>query len=329
MGRAELNDGGATTGSGEAMNVELVTTITSDGLYLNGALRKPADGQSSQLGVDVVVFHHGVAGNFYKRSFIDRIGDELLAAGCAVLRVNNRGHDIAYNPARVATAGYAQTVADRREHGPLGAAYEVVEESLLDWRAWIDFGESAGYRRIALWGHSLGAVKTIYYLANETDDRVRCAVASSPPRQRYSAYLATNKADELTANMERAKQLIESGEPTALMRVSVPNPNVFTARGYVDKYGPEERCDIFKYIPNVRLPMLITLGSLEGATADSADALPMYGVAAELARAVAPKPNLQFNLIDGADHFYTGRVPALWAVAQSWLRRVAAPEAVR
>jgi pimeloyl-ACP methyl ester carboxylesterase len=313
----------------DSVNVEIVSVTTSDGLRLDGAWRKPESGQAPRLGVDVVIFHHGVAGNFYNPSFVDRLGDELLAAGCAVLRVNNRGHDIAYNATRVGVGDYAQTLASRRERGPQGAAYEIVDESRLDWRAWVDFAESAGYRNIVVWGHSLGAVKTIYYCATEPDERVRCAVASSPPRQRYSAYLTTSRADEVRANVDRATQLIESGEPNSLLHVTVPNPNVFTARTYIDKYGPQERYDIYKHLSNVRLPMLLTLGGLEGATPDSGDALSMYGNAAELASTAASKANLRFDLIEGADHFYTGRVPALWEVARGWLEQVGSAEPAR
>ena len=310
------------------MIVDLVSVDTSDGVRLNGALRTPEAGKTASLGVDIVIFHHGVAGNFYNPSFLDTIGDNLLAQGCAVLRVNNRGHDITYNPTRRGPANYAQTLAQRRDDGPLGAAYEVVDESRMDLRAWVGFAEAAGYKRIALWGHSLGAVKVIYYLANEADERIRCAIASSPPRQRYSAYMATSKADEIKANMDRANKAIESGEPGAMMRVTVPNPNVFTARTYVDKYGPAERYDAAKHLPKVKLPMLLTLGSLEGDTADSGDALSMYGWAKELTPLAESQANLQFNLVDGADHFYSGKVPELWAVAGRWFERVASPQPV-
>lgn len=309
------------------MNVDLVNTQTSDGVVLSGAWRRPT--ASPALGVDAVIMHHGVGGNFYNPSFLDTVGDRLLAEGCAVLRVNNRGHDIAYNPSRADSANYAQTLASRRDRGPLGAAYEIVDESRLDWRAWIDFAEAAGYQRIAVWGHSLGAVKTIYYCANEVDARVRCAIASSPPRQRYRAYLTTPKADEFLANMRRSDDLIEAGEPHGLMSVNVPNPNVFTAATYVDKYGPAERYDIYKHLPNVHLPMLLTLGGEEGATPDSGDALSMWGNAQDLRASADAQANLTFNLIDGGDHFYTGHVADLWEVARAWLARVGAAEAVR
>jgi hypothetical protein len=44
---------------------------------------------------------------------------------------------------------------------------------------WLDFAERGGYRNVARWGHSLGAVKTIYYLAQVPEQRAACAITAS------------------------------------------------------------------------------------------------------------------------------------------------------
>lgn len=95
----------------------------------------------------------------------DEYGEALLARGCAVLRVNCRGHDPV---CRALVFG---------EYKKMGAAYEDMEGCLEDWAAWIEFAQAAGYRRIGLWGHSLGATKSIYYMAVRKDPRVRRVVA--------------------------------------------------------------------------------------------------------------------------------------------------------
>jgi hypothetical protein len=46
------------------MIVDLIYVTTHDGVRLDGTWRKPHLEQASQLGVDVVIFHHGVGGNF-------------------------------------------------------------------------------------------------------------------------------------------------------------------------------------------------------------------------------------------------------------------------
>jgi alpha-beta hydrolase superfamily lysophospholipase len=287
------------------MNVELVRAVTADGVQLTGALRQPAPGAEARLPVDVVIMHHGVGGNFYNEHFQDRMAEALLERGCAVLRVNNRGHDLAYNsPA-----------------GRLGAAFEMVDDCRHDWTAWIDLAEARGYRRIGLWGHSLGAVKTIYFLATRGDARVVRAIASSPPRFSYSAYAARSDGALFLADYERARQMIDAGAPYDLLAVDIPTSVVLTARTYVDKYGPDERYDILKHLPAVSIPLLVTIGGEEGARPDSPDRFPFGGLAAQVAALSARVPGLTFELIPGADHFYTGTTDALWAAVERWLAR--------
>src|SRR5687767_3884524 len=116
------------------MVVNIVSVETGDGVHLDGILREPQQRGVPRLGIDAVIFHHGVGGNFYNPSFVNEIGDALLDEGCAVLRVNNRGHDLAYNSPR----------------GRQGAAFETVADCRHDWRSWLDFAAGLGYERIAL-----------------------------------------------------------------------------------------------------------------------------------------------------------------------------------
>jgi pimeloyl-ACP methyl ester carboxylesterase len=283
------------------MQVELVNTLTADGVRRDGALRRPPAGAPAALGLDLVICHHGVSGNFYNPSFFDPIGDALLAEGCAVLRANSRGHDRLFQgPA-----------------GLLGAAAECVDDARLDWRAWLDLAESAGFRRVALWGHSLGAVKTIYTLGTGPDPRVVCAIASSPPRFNYETYLTS---PAFTADLDRARQLIAEGQPETLLQAQVPSPGLYTARTYLDKYGPAKRYDYVKHLPKLPVPLLLVLGGLEGGLNFAWLAEHGPSLASDL---------LTFQLIAGADHRYSGRVAELWQAARGWLERVAAPTAVR
>ena len=73
---------------------DLVRVATRDGVGLAGMLRKPKEEGASRLGVDVVLLMHGTNGNFYGPSMFWPYSGALLEEGCAVLRVNNRGHDL-------------------------------------------------------------------------------------------------------------------------------------------------------------------------------------------------------------------------------------------
>jgi pimeloyl-ACP methyl ester carboxylesterase len=285
------------------MNIELERVQTEDGILLHGALRRPSTGTSSRAGADVVILHHGVGGNFYNEHFFDPMGDCLLEGGCAVLRVNNRGHDLAYNsPA-----------------GRLGAAFESVDDCRKDWQAWINHAASLGFQRIALWGHSLGAVKTIYFLATEGDSRVVWAIATSPPQFSYSDYVSRPDGRLFTAYFDEARRLVAAGQPDAVFPVTIPTNVLLAAKTYLDKYGPEERFDIIKHLPNVRVPMLITIGAKEGAGPESPDRFSFLGLAQRVEELARTQANLSFEHIQGADHFYTGVTDQLWSAIDKWL----------
>src|SRR5260370_34686329 len=184
------------------MHVELVNVETNDGVRLDGYLRTPTvDSASIARAVDVVICHHGVGSNFYVPSFFDKMGDALVATGTAILRVSNRGHDQAYH------------LQQRR----LGAAYELIHDCRQDFSAWLDFATARGFRRIALWGHSLGAVKTIYFLSVAPDPRVVCAIASSPPRFGHQAYVSSPHGARFKADLDHAQHLLDTGQPHALI----------------------------------------------------------------------------------------------------------------
>lgn len=92
-----------------------------------------------------------------------------------------------------------------------------------------------------------------------------------------------------------------------------------TARVYVDKYGPAERYDILKHLPNVRTPSLVTIGGEEGIYEDRPDRFAFGGLAEQVAALAERSPTLTFELVPGADHAYTNRTDQLWAVVERWL----------
>jgi pimeloyl-ACP methyl ester carboxylesterase len=290
---------------GATMIVDLVHVNTRDGMRLDGTWRKPHPEQASELGVDVVIFHHGVAGNFYSPGMFDQYSEALLDGGCAVLRVNNRGHD----PISRAVVG------ERVKR--LGAAYEDMDDCRHDWEAWVDFVHAAGYRRIGLWGHSLGATKSIYYMATQHDPRVTCVVAGSPPRFSYAAFAALAEGEAFTHLASQAQQHIDRGHPETLIDAAYPIPLLVTAEVFIQKYGPEEKYDILQQIPHVQCPLLVMVGTAEAQTMMAFQGLPP--LLEELAGAMA---HVTFAAIPGADHAYTHQRDYVWGVVNRWLEKV-------
>jgi pimeloyl-ACP methyl ester carboxylesterase len=287
------------------MMVDLVNVATHDGIRLDGTWRRPPLDNGSQFGVDVVIFHHGVGGNFYGPGMFEQYSNALLEQGCAVLRVNNRGHD------QISRA----VVGDGAKR--LGAAYEDMDDCRYDWEAWVDFAATAGYQRIGLWGHSLGATKSIYYMATNRDPRVACVVAGSPPRFSYAAFAALEEGEAFKQVALQAQQHINRGHPETLIDTLYPIPLLMTAEVFIQKYGPEEKYDILKYIPNVQCPLLVMVGTAEAQTMMAFQGLPP--VLGKLAGAL---DNMTFVTIPGADHAYTHQRDYVWGVVSQWLAKV-------
>ena len=137
-----------------------------DGFRLHGALYEPAPGLPSEaFNLDAVLCLHGTGSNFYGSSLWGGLIPHLLQWNVAVLAVNTRGHD------GVSTA-----------HGNLsrrfqGSAFELVDECRFDVAGWVAWLARQGYVRIALLGHSLGALKALYSQALEPQPGVRCVLA--------------------------------------------------------------------------------------------------------------------------------------------------------
>jgi dienelactone hydrolase len=284
------------------MLVDLVQTTTRDGVRLDGAFQEPARPGSSAP-VDGFCFLHGTGGNFYGSTLFDAFAERFLQLGCAVLRANTRGHD------GISTAATAR--GGRR----LGAAYEAVDDCRHDVAAWLDWLRQRAGPRVGLLGHSLGAVKGLYALAQEPRPGAACLVGLSPPRLSYSWFCAGPEGPEFLATYALAEEHVRAGRPTALLDVQLPLPFVITAAGYVEKYGPDERYNFLKFAAGVPCPTLITFGGVE-----VEKNMAFRGSPEALEELAARQPRLRTETVAGADHFYTGVRAEAVAVVEAWLR---------
>ena len=282
--------------------VDLVQTTTRDGVRLDGTYQAPA-AVSPAVPVDAFCLVHGTGGNFYSSTLFDALAERLLELGCGVLRANTRGHD------GISTAATAK--GGRRQ----GAAYEVVDDCRHDLAAWVGWLVQRGGPRVGLLGHSLGAVKCLYALAQEPRQAVTCLVAVSPPRLSYAWFCSSPQAQHFLATFTLAEQHVERGEAAALLDVKLPLPFVITAAGFVEKYGPDERYNYLKFAAGVPCPTLVTHGSLE-----VENNMAFRGAPEALEGLKTRCPRLSAETVAGADHFYTGVREELVARVESWLR---------
>ncbi len=284
-------------------NVELVEAWTADGLRLHGALSNGATAVSEASSVDALILLSGVGSNFYGSSLMATLADAACRAGIAALRVNTRGHDMI-------------STAQTREGGRLvGAAYEIVDDCRFDVTAWIDLLAERGYKKIGLLGHSLGALKVLYSQAKQPHSAVSRVVAVSPPWLSHDAFLLGPQSHEFRSSFRRAKELAEAGQPDELFKATFPFPLVMSAATYLDKYGPESRYDLTKFVVDVAVPTCLTFGEVE---------LQSGGVAFvgidERVRGLDWNSPPVVRTIEGANHFYAGAAAELCSAVLEFLR---------
>jgi pimeloyl-ACP methyl ester carboxylesterase len=286
------------------MLVDLLRVSTADGFRLDGALQLPPDAAGRQkLPIDAALLVHGTGGSFYSSTLLTSVADGLLKLGVAVLSANTRGHDL------VSTAS---TVDGPRRQG---AAYEDMARCRQDIAAWLDLLADRGLGRVALIGHSSGAIKAVYSQAAKRHAAVERLVAISPPRLSYSHFAASSQSQAFLAQFQEAERLVREGHGERLLDVRFPLPYLVTAAGYVDKYGPDERYSIVPLARQLTVPSLFTFGSQEVATNVAFAELPEAFM--ELVQINA---QLACEVIPGGDHFYTTCRGELVACIERWLR---------
>jgi pimeloyl-ACP methyl ester carboxylesterase len=298
------------------MKIELVEATTTDELIHAGAFLEAAQPTNSVPGADVVLMMHGNSSNFYQ-PFYRYFAEELSRRGCPSLRTNNRGHDVVSRA--TGSRNLVSTVESFHAQDAqfFGTAYEKLDDCRLDWDAWITYLWKRGYRKILLWGHSRGAVKTGYYMGITNDPRVAACILASPPWFSYSRWMRSEQAALFQANLSEAQSWVDRGEPNRLIRAKVPMEYMSGAANYLDKYGPDERYNVMRYVGDIKTPVLAITGTIEVEKRFGFGGLPEA-----FAKVRESKPNLTHVSIEGGDHYYTGCQEYVLGRVLEWLREI-------
>ena len=293
------------TNTRDIMRTELVKATTSDGLRLDGSLQEPARCRATSEAPDAYLLLHGVGGTFYGGNMFDALTQPLLNQTAAVLRVNTRG------------AGAVSMFATNGGATRGGAAFEVVDQCRYDIAAWCDFLVARGYQRIALLGHSLGAIKALYATAHSRHPQVTHVIAASPPRLSYAAFQHDSRSSLFFESLRHAERLVAEGQPETIFTAKFPFPLLITAASYLDKYGPEERYNLLRFVDQITVPTLFVYGEQELATGGTAFA----GLPTALIERTTAEHDFTVDEIPDADHFYTGCYPQLAQAITAWVIR--------
>ncbi len=219
---------------------------TSDGLKTAGFLLRGTKDT-------VVVFVHGMGGNFYKQGFLYG-ARELFKKGISFFSFNTRG---------------AEIIKDFRDlegnHHLLGTAFENFEESTWDIQAAIEYLESLGYKDIHLMGHSTGCQKMLYYAYKSVDDRVKSLIHLSPAED-YEIW-KNSLGSEFEKFLSLARQMVEEGRDNEIILPLYEKTGEFWSAHRFLSFASRDNLEakMFNYeelhiFSKVKLPTMVVLG---------------------------------------------------------------------
>jgi pimeloyl-ACP methyl ester carboxylesterase len=264
-----------------------------------------------------VLYVHGLGGNGFTL-FSDDLAAALPAAGHAFVRGNMRTAEM------LRIDEFPDSGVVRRG----GGAFHRFGDCVRDLSAWMDYLESHGHRRVILFGHSLGSLKSAHYLGTTGDPRVVGLVLASTA-DLVAMHESRYTAQQRDAFATLAQRMVDEGRGDELM----PRECVMgllrqpvCAASYLDRFGAAPAWDVmdlygrgseraFTALRRVRVPTLALFGTVnETVPADRIDHA--FDV---LREATAMAPSFHTAVLDGANHFYTGYGEPLASILLTWI----------
>ncbi len=288
----------------KVMKTEFIRFTTEDQLILQGLVYSP-----DVLSRKAFLHIHGMGGNFYENRFIDVMAEHITQAQQTFLSINTRGHDIVAD---------FPIPGSEEKYRRIGNAYEKFEECIFDIKSAVDYLQKSGYEEITLCGHSLGAVKVVYYAAKTQDQRIKKLILMSPPDMVGLAEKESNHKDLLS----QAEKMILGGKGGELLPVKIWDYYYLSAYTYVDLNTRDKPVDIFNtydktkpsLIAEIKVPTLAFLGEK-----DDAAILPQQEALELIKNKAINAPNFEIDIIEGASHSYFGREQLMAERVVKWL----------
>jgi pimeloyl-ACP methyl ester carboxylesterase len=285
-----------------AYNEQIVFAPSEDQRWLAGVMMQPTEGSRRPVGVVCI---HGAAVGFYVPTYV-HLGRELARRGYLFVSGNTRGHDVAAIDAPWPFRLGPQDLPNIRLGG---SGWERYDEVPYDVAGWINFLTAQGVEQVVLVGHSFGVFRVSYYQAERQDPRVVGLVVASGGDRVYPPD---------PARVEQAQRLVAEGRGDALMPVAEGLPIFFAMKSAANVVhwdrvvGPFAADGHMPWIASIRTPMLATLGTAELVSDLRALVEEMQGRAVQT-------PRFDIQVIEGADHAYTGREREWADVVARWI----------
>jgi hypothetical protein len=286
---------------------ELVQTETTDGVRLDGFFSLPNASVTGISRRSVWIVSHGVNGNFYGSNLLKTVAERLNQRGYAILLANTRGHDIcSFNNGTVPLR--------------IGSQFENLGHCQLDFQGWNRFIQDQGLNLLGIAAHSLGAVKAVFWAA-ENGIEIDRMIAISPPRLNTQLLLGdTKRAAVFGEHLQLAQSLCDQGKPDEVIKVRFPLPNWVSASTFLDKYGSGSKYDYLAHLEKIRAKVLWVFGGSEvrNGSINFLDA--DIHLRSEIERSSLFRQSVE--VIDEADHSYRDKREDLANCIEQWDREI-------
>lgn len=286
------------------MNQELVRINSIDGIEQVGILYTPND-----ITDKIVIHVHGLNGNFYENKFLDILSKVYTDKKYAFLTFNNRGKD------------YISEFTRGDESVIIGGSLERFKDCLLDIQGVINWVREKGYKEIILEGHSYGCNKILYYYNNTKDNSIKKIVLLAPCDITFEAKKFLSE-EEYKKAKEESTRLVNENKEKELIDFSIMANGKISAGTYYYDFLPGGENDFIRYsdgkngestiLNSIDIPVLIVFGNVDECVLTQ----PIDIVESYLNNNIS---NCNIQIIDGANHSYTGKYEELGQIIRNVL----------
>lgn len=290
----------------EALDVSLHKIYAEDGLELDSILFEPKKKTKK-----IVIHLHGKEGHFVQNHFVTAMGYTYPLQGYAFLTFNNRGHDYMADILKKSATGFDWVTR--------GAAFEQIEEAVMDINGVISYVSQLGYEEVILQGHSLGPHKISFYLANNPKYSVSKVILLSPGDVQFLLKTTVPSWEEHSI---RAKNLIDAQKENELMPVKLWSNSPVSAKTFWHYTKHDSNTWIFNFMqPNfefkhfnkITQPMLVVVPENDFARGVSAE------VEIKFLKEKTVSKNFTAKIVANTVHNFGGKEVELVQQIISWL----------
>ena len=287
------------------MKQELVRINSIDNIEQPGILYSPNNDTNK-----IVIHVHGLNGNFYENRFIDILAKSYTDNNYAFLTFSNRGRD------------FITELLKGNDFTIIGGSLERFKDCILDIDGIVNWTKNKGYNEIILEGHSYGCNKVLYYYNHKKSDNIKKIVLLAPcdiPSE-GKKFLSKEEYEKTKSDSTR---LVREGKESVLIDFPVMANGKIAAGTYYYDFLPGGENDFFRYndgvngkseiLNSIDIPTLIIFGDVDECVLTQ----PIDIVKEYLTNNIN---DCNIQIIEGADHLYSGRYEALGKVIKKHMK---------